>query len=378
MCLLCALCVNFFSFLSSTRAQNLEKPLQSIDDDITAFSFAPDGRIVYSAYRKVKTKVYDALEHDDIWLQDAAGKRRRLLEGQKYTHGNQPFSYRVDGFRWSPNDRLILAQLLTTTVLDDSGKTQDSFMALLLDDSGKEIRPGKSDSLIAESTNAFWLADSSGLVSMTEAIKPRILYSFLYVSLSTGPAGPAFEGRTFLDASAIPRTNSVIAVERDRNLTGPPRLQRLDLLAQDDKELATLDDYTGGLRVSPRGSKVAYFLDREVLEIRDLAAPERLARIRVGFGVIHWTPDETRIFLKRAPEKKSGDLVWVDVPQLAPLGKTIGKSSGAESIPVLEPPMHPALFGLSFREFAISPDGRFLAVVVPGTRNLVVYPLPPR
>jgi len=47
----------------------------------------PRRRIVYSVYRRVKTKLYDALEHDDIWIQDAAGKRRRLLEGQKYTRG---------------------------------------------------------------------------------------------------------------------------------------------------------------------------------------------------------------------------------------------------------------------------------------------------
>src|SRR5207302_6084541 len=79
---LCALCVNsFFFFSSACPAQNLDKPLQSIDEDITAFAYAPDGRIAYSVYRRVKTKVYDALEHDDIWIQDAGGKRRRLLEG---------------------------------------------------------------------------------------------------------------------------------------------------------------------------------------------------------------------------------------------------------------------------------------------------------
>jgi len=31
---------------------------------------------------------------------------------------------------------------------------------------------------------------------------------------------------------------------------------------------------------------------------------------------------------------------------------------------------------LSFRDFAISPDGRFLAIVPPGKRNLAIYPLP--
>src|SRR5437879_10755331 len=111
--------------LPSAKAQSLDKPLQSIDEEITAFAYAPDGRIVYSVYRRVKTKVYDALEHDDIWIQDAGGKRRRLLEGQKYARGTQVFSYLVAGFRWSPNGHFLLAELYTTTVLDDSGKTED-------------------------------------------------------------------------------------------------------------------------------------------------------------------------------------------------------------------------------------------------------------
>src|SRR5258708_39998683 len=81
--------------LPSAKAQNLDKPLQSIDEEITAFAYAPDGRIVYSVYRKLKTKVYD-LEHDDVWLQEANGKRRRLLEGQKANRANQPFRYIVD------------------------------------------------------------------------------------------------------------------------------------------------------------------------------------------------------------------------------------------------------------------------------------------
>src|SRR3989454_6142563 len=125
--------------LPSAKAQSLDKPLQSIDEEITAFAYAPDGRIVYSVYRRVKTKVYDALEHDDIWIQDAGGKRRRLLERQKYTRGNQPFSYLVYSFRWSPNGRMISAELLTPTVVDGTGKAEDSFPTLPFDDFCREI-----------------------------------------------------------------------------------------------------------------------------------------------------------------------------------------------------------------------------------------------
>src|SRR5580765_3221108 len=85
--------------LPAARAQSpdLEKPLLNIDDDISAFAFAPDGRIVYSARHHFHTKQYD-LERDDIWLQETGGKRRRLLQGEKFTRGNTPFSYIIDSF----------------------------------------------------------------------------------------------------------------------------------------------------------------------------------------------------------------------------------------------------------------------------------------
>jgi hypothetical protein len=350
------------------RAQNLDKPLVNIDDDITAFAFDPGGRIVYSVHRDFKTKLYD-LEHDDIWLQEANGKRRRLLQGDKFNRGNQPFSYIVDSFRWSRDGHLILAQLLTTTVIDDSGKAEDSFMTLLLDDSGREIRIARGDSVIPNAANAAWLPDSAGIAYLAEAVKPRQLFSMKFTRLATGSMPSFYEGRTFRDVSWLPTMTFAIALEQDRARTGPPRLQRLDLFSDDDKELATLDSYEGGLSVSPSGKKVAYFIDREILEVRDLASPNRVARLRVGLGAFHWSPDETRILLKRSLEKKSGDLVSIDLPPLA-------ASSTGRDIPVSQPSAVSLLHGVTFRDFAISPDGRFLAVVAPGKRNLLVFPFP--
>jgi hypothetical protein len=356
-----------FCSLPATRAQDLDKPLQNFDEEITAFSFASDGRIVYSVRRNIKTKKYD-LQHDDIWIQDANGKRRRLLQGDKFNRGEELFSYAVDSFHWSPNGRLFLAQLFTTSVVEE-GRTEDSFQALAFEDSGKEIHFGKGENVIKDCYNPSWLEDNSTIMYFNEAIKPRMLFSFRYMNISTGPAGPAFEGRTFLDYNRIPRTNGAIAVEQDRAQSGPPRLQRLELLAQDDKEVATLDSYAGSLSVSPSGKKVAYFIDREVLEVRDLAAPDHFVRLRVGLGVFHWSPDENRIMLKRAVERKSGDLVWISIPQL-PAQKT------SKDVAILTPTPQPILHGIAIREFNISPDGRFLAVVLPGKRNLQIFPLP--
>src|SRR6202140_4663824 len=146
-------------------------------------------------------------------------------------------------------------------------------MLVVLDEIGKEVRSNGGDNVIRDSANAFWLKDNASIVHMTEAVKPRALYSFQYTNVSKGPAGAAFEGRTFLDADAIAGSNVAIAVEQDRAQTGPPRLMRLDLLSQDDKELATLQDFAGGLLILPGGKKVGDFVDKEVLEVRDLSSP---------------------------------------------------------------------------------------------------------
>jgi dipeptidyl aminopeptidase/acylaminoacyl peptidase len=355
--------------LPTARAQNLDKPLQSIDEEITAFAYAPDGRIIYSVYRRVKTKVYDALEHDDIWIQDAGGKRRRFLEGQKYARGTQPFSYLINSFRWSPNGRMILAELLNTTVVDDSGRAEDSSQTMLFDDSGHEIRVNKGDNVILDAANASWLPDNATIAFLSEAVKPHLLFSLKFTRPAVGALPSLYEGRTFRDIAWVPGMNSAIAVEQDRNLTGPSRLQHLDLLSDVSKELATLDGYEGGISVSPSGKQVAYFIDKEILEIRDLTALNRVARLRIGLGVFRWSPDESRMLLKRALEKKSGDLVWIDLPPLAPIPAN-------HEIPIAQPTPISILHGLSFRDFAISPDGRNLAVVITGKRNLLVFPLP--
>jgi hypothetical protein len=368
---LCALVCGFFGCctIPPARAQvvDFEKALQTVDEDISAFAFGPEGRIIYSVRRNVKTKLYD-LEHDDIWLLETNGKKRRLLQGDKFKYGSTPFSYAVDSFRWSLNARFILARLFVTSVIDDTGKTQDSFMTVVLDENGKEVRINGGDNVIRDSANAFWLKDNATIVYMTEAVKPRALYSFQYTNVSTGPAGAAFEGRTFLDADALPGTNVALAVEQDRAQTGPPRLMRLDLLAQDDEELATLQDFAGGLSISPSGKKIAYYVDKEVLEIRDVGSPHRVARVRAGMGVFHWAPDEQRVLLKRAVEKKTGELVWIDIPELSEI--TDGKE-----IPLAQPAPRPILREIGFRDFAISADGKLLGVIAVGKHSLAVFPL---
>jgi len=367
LCALCVLCVNS-SFCPTARAQNLDKPSCSIDDEITAFSFSPEGGIAFSVYHNFKTKKYD-LEHDDIWIQEARGKRRRILEGQKYSRGNQLLSYLTDSIRWSPNGHYLAVQLLTTAVEDESGNATNSVETLLFDDSGHEARVNKGDNFLLGAANAVFLPDNNTIVYLVNAVGTLPLYSIKTTRLSSGSFPSPYEGRTFRDVAWLPGMNFAVAVEQDHSMSGPPRLQYLDVLSDSDKELATLDGYEGGLIVSSDRTKAAYFIDREVLEIRSLTHPNQLARVRIGLGIPRWTPDGSRIFLKRALEKKSGDIVWFPVPPLAAVDPK-------KEITVSQPTPVSVLHGLTFREFSISADGNSIAVVVPGKRNLLVFPIP--
>jgi hypothetical protein len=376
------------------KAQQTEKPVQSIEEEITAFSVAPDGRIAYGVRRNAKTKKYD-VQHDDIWIQDAGGKRRRILEGNRFSINkyavfinrdkksvakekgkldpdldlsDTTFSYTVDSLRWSPNGRYLLAQLFTTFVVDESGKTQDEYMTLVMDDSGKEIRLGGGDPLLHNAEDAVFFVDNATVAYLTEVTKPHLLYSFKYSTIANGPGGSLFEGRTFISVVPIPKTNFAVAIERDKTLSGPPRLQHLDLLAQEDSEIATLDGYEGGLSVSPSGKLAAYYVDKESVEVRDLTAPTRVARIRLGPGSLQWSPEETKLLLKRAPERKTAELCWIPIPPLA-------TPSAGHEIPIAHPEFNSLFRGSVARDFAITPDGKYLAVIFPGKRNLDLFSL---
>ena len=345
-------------------AQNMQKAVVTVDDEVTAFTYAPDGRIVFSARKMYKAKKYD-LERDDIYVLEQNGKRKKIFSGEKFTLGDKPFTYLIEGFTWSPNGKIVAVQMYTTTVDIDDGSTQDARGLLFLDDQGRILKPGK-DAVVLDAQNPLWLRDNQTVVYMTNKDLPMAVYSLQYLNVMTGPAGKAFEGRTFLDAARISGSNSAMAIERDRNMDGPPRIQKLELLSQDTQEVATLDEFAGGLSLSPSGTKAAYYLDKEVLEVRDLTAPNKLARLRVGLGVLQWSEDETKIFLKRTVEKKSADLVTVAVP-------TLRAYANRAEIPIDEPTPNFLLHGLTIREYGISPDGKFLGIVLPGKRNLEIY-----
>lgn len=145
------LVVNSLPFGAATRAQNMDKAVLNVDEDVTAFAYAPDGRIIFSVRRMFKASKKYELQRDDIWLLETNGKRKRLLEGQKFTHGDKPFTYQVESFTWSPNGHIVAIQLYTSTVDPEDDSREDARALLLLDDNGKELHPKGPDALV---TNA--------------------------------------------------------------------------------------------------------------------------------------------------------------------------------------------------------------------------------
>jgi hypothetical protein len=296
--------------------------------------------------------------------------------------GTGPFSYTVRALRWAPDGNKLAVELGTSEMINDDGDTREGVMTLLLDDAGREIQIEGGDSTIPGASNAAWMADGATVVFLTgeqsdqkppsDAVpSPKVLAANL-VKPSAGGKGSPFAGHLFSAVVWDPNRSAGVAIEHlanAGNMAGPAPLVALDPMRSVLRALATLEGYAGGLTVSPSGKKVAYWVNNEQLEVRDMDAPGRAARVRIALGTVAWGANEARVVVKRGPLRRSGDLVLVTLPSL--------NNIAAGSAPkVTEVVAQSILHGLEFRGFDTAPDGRSLAVVEPGKRNLYVYPLP--
>jgi hypothetical protein len=332
-----------------------DAPKISVDDDCSAFAFAPDSsRIVYAAQRLLHSRHLE-MQRDDLWVVNLDGKRRRLVNGEKLVQGPAAYSYAIHAVRWSPDGTRLTVEMLTSQMVDASGDTREGELTDLMDENGKEIKIQGADSAIQGASQAVWLADGVTVVYLREAMKPHLLFTVESVRPVAGRGGVLFEGRPFTAVAWDRVRGAAVAIERDPNLSGPIRLVWLDLDKQTVRELAVLDGYLGHLTISPGGSKIAYFRDGDTLEIREVSHPEKVERVPVAYGRYQWALDERRILLKRGPDRQTGELLWVSLP---------------------DGMLQPLLHELIFHDFEISPDGHWLAVTQPGKRVLQVYPLP--
>lgn len=374
-------CLLIAAFLWPLAPRAQENPTLRIDEDVTSFAISGSGRIAYGARHVFSVKKIQ-LQRDDIWVAEPDGKKRRILLGEKFVRGTGPFSYTVRALRWAPDGNKLAVEVGTSEMINDDGDTREGVMTLLLDDAGREIQIEGGDSTIPSASNAAWMADGATVVYLTEepsdrkppsaaALITKVLAANV-VKPSAGGKSSLFAGHLFSEVVWDPGRSAGVAIENAANpgaLGGPAPLVVLDPMRNVLRALATLEGYAGGLTVSPSGKKVAYWVNNEQLEVRDMDSPGRAARVRIALGTVAWGANEMRVVVKRGPLRRSGDIVLVTLPPM--------NSVAAGSAPkVTEVVPQSILHGLEFRGFDSSPDGRSLAVVEPGKRNLYVYPLP--
>src|SRR5580698_7012652 len=71
------------------------KALMTIEEDVQAFSIAPDNTIAFATQRiKRIKKAY--VEHDDFWIADDGGHHKKIIDGEKFMPTDKQLSYQVE------------------------------------------------------------------------------------------------------------------------------------------------------------------------------------------------------------------------------------------------------------------------------------------
>jgi hypothetical protein len=339
----------FAAILLAPLTQAQEKPIMEIGRDCESFAVSSNNRIVCSVPRLKRVKKV-IIQHADVWVA-TEGKDKLIVEGEKFMPVPPPQSYMVDSLSWSPDGTRIAMNITTQKPSTEEESASGGKAIALLDDEGHEIKvEGSKTRFIEEASNGTWLADNVTVAYLIGAGP----YKIGRVSVVTGQTSTLFEGHTFDTIVWDAKRNQAYALSQNLSVSGRLALFQLDLVHEGIREITRIDAYQGGLNLSSSGTKIAFFADGDAVEIHDLANPSKPLRLRVGMGVFAWSRDERRILLKRGPPEKSGELIWV------------GLYDGSFT---------PALHGLEYHAFAISPNGESIAVTEPGKEILRVYPL---
>jgi hypothetical protein len=333
----------------------VDKPIFAVTGDTIAFSMAADNRVAYVVRKQVHVKPYD-LEHDDIFLTSFGGKKTRLAGVQKSAKDAVPFSYSVRSMTWSPDGHRITVEADTLEVSDAHSPPRESVKAFLLNDTDHDVdMESLRGAALDGAWQAAWLADGATVVYLTEVEKPRRRWQINMVHPGGAHAQALFDGHTYAGVAWDAPRNTAIAIEADADSRGPLKLVRLDLLQQTRRELGTVIGYADQLTVSPSGKRVAWYRDRENIEVRDVDSPAQGTVVHIPYGHYEWGPDENEFLVKSGEEKESGEIFWVRI---------------ADS------QMQSTLHGLVFGDFQISADGKYLGVFNPGRFGFQIISLP--
>jgi hypothetical protein len=328
-----------------------EKPRLLFEEDVAAFAVSQDNKIACAVPRMKRIKKI-VIERDDIWVVTPGGGKRRVLEGDKFMPVPPPTQFVVDSLAWSPDGRRIAMNINVQVIsTEDTSAITGGKQIALLEEDGQEIKvAGSKSRFIEDAWNGAWLADGQTVVYLT-GVGP---FKIMRVRPADGKITELFEGHTFDAVTWDAKRNQAFAVGRNLSVSGRLALVQLDLVNETVREISRLEEFFGRLSVASSGKRVGYFENGDTITAIDVANPQKPARVRAGIGRFEFARDERRVLLKRGPEEKSGDLVWV------------GLADGS---------FRPILHALLVRDFRIAPDGDSIVVTDPGRRILKVYPL---
>jgi hypothetical protein len=343
--------VSFIIFAGASASFAQEKPRFTFEEDVATFAISQENKIACAVPRMKRVKKI-VIERDDIWVVTPSGGKKRILEGDKFMPVPPPSQYVVDSLAWSPDGRRI-AMNITVQIIstEDTADITGGKQIALLEEDGQEIKvAGSKSRFIEDAWNGAWLADGQTVVYLT-GIGP---FKIMRVRPADGKIIELFEGHTFDAVTWDSKRNQAFAVGRNLSVSGRLALVQLDLVNETVREISRLEEFFGRLSVASSGKRVGYFENGDTITVIDVANPQRPARVRAGIGRFEIARDERRVLLKRGPEEKSGDLVWV------------GLTDGS---------FRPILHAILVRDFRITPDGESIVVTDPGRRILKVYPL---
>jgi hypothetical protein len=347
-------------------APRAQAPNDEINMECTAIAFAPDGRMAFSS-RHVFTLRNFEVQRDDIWVREKDGRTHKIVNGERLVQGRLAFgaySYTINRLRWSPDGQRLTAELFASQLVRGGG-TQDEHNLLLITQEGKEIKFHGGDSIIPDALDGTWLSDGLTIGYLAQSVKSSVMFSVGAAHVDRGRGGVLYEARPFSVISWNANKDSALAIDLGSNLNGTPQLVLLNLLKEDHTPIIVLENFHGGLSFSPSSDKAAYFTGSDILEVREIAHPNLVARAHAPFGSIAWSPDESRLLIKEGLEREEGQLFWVTLPA----------TSAAPDAPAAAAPAQPELGGKLVRDFAISPDGHTLAVILPGSRHVQIFNL---